>query len=48
MFRDYLIVYIEKAIAEAFSTESIKEDFRNKKERKVQLLDGYCQVLVFF
>lgn len=32
--RDNLIVFIEREIAESFSTDSIIEDFKNEKERR--------------
>ena len=33
----FLLVYIEKEIAEKFSTDTIIEDFRDMKERRVPL-----------
>ena len=34
---DYVVVYIEKEIAENFSTDKIIDDFYSLKERRVQL-----------
>jgi hypothetical protein len=34
---DYLIVYIEKEVAERFSIDMIIDDFYSMKERRVQL-----------